>query len=235
MKLWLLLCVLALAFLAVIVAGDGGTIAGLDASSFMGLVTAGSLLIFVGMSVLGGYQGRFSRAAKDLAIWVSIALALVLGYSFREDFKVLAQRVTAELMPPGEAMSVRVGNGAEQAVRIRKRADGHFIARSEVNGANLTLLVDTGATTVVLKPTDARLAGIDIDALTYSVPVRTANGTAYAAAVRIKRMAVGGIVVDGVEALVAKPGALTESLLGMSFLTRLRSYEFSGEFLTLRG
>ena len=67
------------------------------------------------------------------------------------------------------------------------------------------------------------------------MPVRTANGTAYAAAVRIKRMAIGGIVVDEVEALVSKPGALSESLLGMSFLKRLRSYEVSGDFLTLRG
>ena len=44
-----------------------------------------------------------------------------------------------------------------------------------------------------------------------------------------------GIVVEGVDALIAKPGALKESLLGMSFLRRLRSYEFSGDFLTMRG
>jgi len=235
MTFWLLICVLGLAIIAVIVAGDGGTVAGLDAASFIGIVAAGSLLIFVGLRALGGYAGRLGQATRDLAVWVAIALALVLGYSFRDDFKVLAQRVTAELMPPGEAMSVKATGGTEQAVRIRKRSDGHFIARGVVNGANLTLLVDTGASTVVLKPTDARAAGIDIDALVYSVPVRTANGTAYAAAVRLKRMTVGGIVVEGVEALVAKPGALSESLLGMSFLTRLRSYEFSGEFLTLRG
>jgi aspartyl protease family protein len=65
--------------------------------------------------------------------------------------------------------------------------------------------------------------------------VITANGTTYAAHVRLRSVALGSIVVDRVDALVAPPGALKESLLGMNFLNRLRSYEFSGDFLTLRG
>jgi aspartyl protease family protein len=66
------------------------------------------------------------------------------------------------------------------------------------------------------------------------VRVQTANGAALAAAVRLRQVAIGPIVVDGVDALVARPGALKESLLGMNFLRRLRSYEFSGDYLTLR-
>jgi aspartyl protease family protein len=108
------------------------------------------------------------------------------------------------------------------------------VARTQVNGVPVTMLIDTGASTVVLKPSDARLAGIDVGSLKYSVPVRTANGTAFAAAVRLRRVAVGPIVLNGIDALVSAPGALDQSLLGMSFLRRLRSYEFSGEFLTLR-
>ena len=76
--------------------------------------------------------------------------------------------------------------------------------------------------------------GIDVEALRYSVPVQTANGTSYAASVRLRSRTVGHIALTDIEALVAKPGALKENLLGMSFLSRLRSYEFSGEFLTLR-
>ena len=71
--------------------------------------------------------------------------------------------------------------------------------------------------------------------LAYNVPVNTANGGTFAAAVRLKTVSIGPIVMRNVEALVSKPGALKESLLGMNFLRRLRSYEFSGEFLTLRG
>ncbi len=235
MRLWIILGVFAVAILAAIIFGDDGEIVGMRTGQFMSVVVGGSLLVFMGVSALQNYGGKLGGAARDALIWIGLALALVLGYSFRDDVQSLGRRITGELMPPGEAQSVGSASIGEQAIRIRKRSDGHFIARGTVNGADMTMMVDTGASTVVLKPTDARAAGIDLDALTYSVPVRTANGTAYAAAVRIKRMAIGGIVVDEVEALVSKPGALSESLLGMSFLKRLRSYEFSGDFLTLRG
>jgi len=96
------------------------------------------------------------------------------------------------------------------------------------------MLVDTGASTVVLKPADAQKLGIDPERLRYSVPVQTANGTTYAAHVRLRNLTLGPINLTDVDALVAKPGALKENLLGMSFLSRLRSYEFSGDYLTLR-
>ena len=66
------------------------------------------------------------------------------------------------------------------------------------------------------------------------MPVQTANGTTYAAHVRLRNLTLGPINLTDVDALVAKPGALKENLLGMSFLSRLRSYEFSGDYLTLR-
>jgi aspartyl protease family protein len=196
----------------------------------IGLVFVG----VVGMSALAMYRGRFGQGVRDLAIWVGIGAILVAGYGFREEFRQIGHRMFGDLMPPGEAQTIDRLEGRDQAVRIRKRGDGHFVAKTEVNGVTVTMLVDTGASSVVLKPADARLVGVDVDRLTYSVPVQTANGTAYAAAVRLKRLSVGGIAVDDIEALVAKPGTLGESLLGMTFLRRLRSYEFSGEFLTLR-
>ena len=97
------------------------------------------------------------------------------------------------------------------------------------------MIVDTGASTIVLRPADARKAGIDPKSLTYRVPVLTANGRAMAARVRLDSVAIGPLDRKNVDALVAQPGALTQSLLGMSFLSRLRSYEFSGDFLRLRG
>ena len=131
-------------------------------------------------------------------------------------------------------MTVTRNGDGPASVRIRQRKDGHFTARAKVNGAHLFMLVDTGASTVVLKPADAERAGIDTSTLSFTIPVRTANGTGFAAPVRLRSVSIGPIALDNVEALVAKPGALNESLLGMSFLRRLRSYEFSGEFLTLR-
>ena len=108
------------------------------------------------------------------------------------------------------------------------------MVKTEANGISLSMLVDTGASTVVLKPADAQRLGIDVDKLRYAVPVQTANGTTYAASVRLRNLAVGNIIVENVDALVAKPGALKDNLLGMSFLSRLRSYEFTRDYLTLR-
>jgi aspartyl protease family protein len=109
------------------------------------------------------------------------------------------------------------------------------VVRAAVNGQSMTLLVDTGASTVVLRPADAERAGIDTADLTYTVPVQTANGTTHAAPARLRSLAIGPLRVRDINALVVPPGSLKENLLGMSFLRRLRSYEFSKDFLTLRG
>jgi aspartyl protease family protein len=108
------------------------------------------------------------------------------------------------------------------------------MVKTETNGISLNMLVDTGASTVVLKPSDAQRLGIDVERLRYTVPVQTANGTTFAASVRLRNLSIGRISLDDVDALVAKQGALKENLLGMSFLSRLRSYEFTSDYLTLR-
>src|SRR5262249_8412879 len=174
------------------------------------------------------------QAARDLLTWSATALILVTAYSYREELFSLGHRVVGELLPPGTALRSETQVNGERSVRIRRRSDGHFIAKAQANGVSLVMLIDTGASTVVLKPADAQRLGIDIDRLKYSVPVQTANGTTYAAHTRLRNLTLGPISLNDVEALVAKPGALKENLLGMSFLSRLRSYEFTSDMLTLR-
>jgi aspartyl protease family protein len=234
MSAWIALTLLVVAGLALLLRADAGSIAGFDPSDFAIVVACAALLIFLGSSLGSSYRGRATQAVRDFLTWVVVALALVGGYSYREELLSFGHRITGELLPPGSALRPDNQVEGERSVRIRKRTDGHFMAKTTVNGVVLGMLVDTGASTVVLKTTDAQKLGIDVDRLVYSVPVHTANGTTYAAHVRLKRLAVGSIAVNEVEALVAKPGALKENLLGMSFLSRLRSYEFSGEYLTLR-
>ncbi len=171
---------------------------------------------------------------RDLAVWSLLMIGVAAGYSYRDELLGLGHRVIGDIAPPGTLIRVEPQAEGERSVRIRRRPDGHFIAKTEINGVSLVMLVDTGASTVVLRPADAQRLGIDPDKLRYNVPVQTANGTTYAASVRLKQFAVGTIVFNDVEALVSKAGALRDSLLGMSFLNRLRSYEFSGEYLTFR-
>jgi aspartyl protease family protein len=116
----------------------------------------------------------------------------------------------------------QVGEGGE--VIVARRLNGEFAVAGKVNGAPVTFLFDTGASVVVLTAADARRAGIDTSGLSFDVPVTTANGAAMAAEVRLDSIAVGPIVMRNVSALVARPSALEESLLGMSFLERLKSY-----------
>ncbi len=232
--LWVLLLLLGVGVVAAVVVGDSGSLGGVDGAMIAGIVASLALLIFIGLPALRQYRGQLPKAVSDLLIWVAIMLALVLGYAFRHDFQYIYQRMAGELMPPGHTLSVSDETG-QHAVRIRRQPNGQFTARAEVNGATVSMLVDTGASTIVLTSSDASAAGIDLARLGYTIPVRTANGTAYAAASSLNAITVGTITMYGVRILIAKPGTLDQSLLGMNFLTRLRSYEFSGEFLTLRG
>lgn len=234
MGAWIALTLLVIAGLALLLRADAGSIAGYDPSDFAIIVAGVAMLIFIGSSIASSYRGRAGQAVRDLLTWTLIALVLVAAYSYRDELFSLGHRMAGELLPPGSALRSDTQVDGERAVRIRKRPDGHFMAKTSVNGITVSMLVDTGASTVVLKPADAQRLGIDIETLRYTVPVQTANGTTFAAHVRLRTLVVGPITVNEVEALVAKPGSLKENLLGMSFLSRLRSYEFSGEYLTLR-
>ncbi len=192
------------------------------------------LLVYL-ISLLSDYRGRVGTALRHAVIWIGVLVALTVGYTFRNDLSNAARRVAVETLPPGVGVTFPVEEAGRNAVRIRRRSDGHFSARGKVNKASMNLLVDTGASTVVLNPKDAQRAGIDVRSLNYTVAVNTANGTAFAAPVKLRSVSIGSIHVNDIEALVTKPGALSNSLLGMSFLRRLQSYEFSGEFLTLKG
>ena len=233
MTSWVALFILALAGM-LLVSNESGMIAGLDSTSFGYVALCLALVVFVGGGLLGSYRGRIGAMMRDAVTWLALGLGLVTLYAYKEELMPLAARVVVELLP-GSAMTVEQSTGGVTEVRIRKRLDGHFTAMVEVNGKTISMIVDTGASTIVLRPEDAKKAGIDIDGLSFLVPVITANGRTLAARVSLEEVAIGPLDRHKVDALVAQPGALTQSLLGMSFLSRLRSYEFSGDFLTLRG
>lgn len=233
MGAWFALALLTGAGLMLVVRHDATIVAGLDNSQVAGIVAAVALLIFLAGAVSGSYRGRLAQALQDMVTWVAIALLLIAGYTYREELLPYAQRIAGELVP-GTPVMVETETPEGQGVRIRRQWDGHFVANVNVNDVSVRMIVDTGASTVVLRPQDARKLGIDPDRLVYSVPVQTANGQSHAARVRLDKIAIGPLVYHKVEALVARPDSVHQSLLGMSFLSRLRSYEFSGDFLTLR-
>ena len=152
MGAWIALTLLVIAGLALLLRGDAGSIAGFDPSDFAIAVAGVALLIFLCSSIAGSYRGRAGQAVRDLATWSLVALMLVAGYSFRQEIFSFGHRVMGELLPPGTALRGESRAEGERSERIRSRPDGHFIAKTQINGVSLIMLVDTGASTVVLKP-----------------------------------------------------------------------------------
>lgn len=149
-----------------------------------------------------------------------------------------AARAVVSLDPARYAATARVEPVARPAApaavaSIRKSADGHYWAEADVNGKAVRFLVDTGATAVALTLEDARRLGIDTAHLTYGYDVITADGKARAAAVKLASVSIAGARVENVDALIIEKG-LGASLLGMSYLGRLRAFEATQSALILK-
>jgi aspartyl protease family protein len=107
---------------------------------------------------------------------------------------------------------------------------GHVVLTASVNGAPVRFLVDTGASTVALSLADARSAGINPNALAFDKTTTTANGVARVAPVMLREIRIEQLSVENVPAVV--DANLSGSLLGMSFLSRLKSFEMREGALT---
>jgi len=230
--LTLLLLALAGALLVLILRHDAGTVLGMSNTDFSRLAVLAAVLIFVG-------AGVFARAMRpgeifhSLAFWFLAIVVLVALYAFRDELAVVGGRVLGALAPGTPIVGRLTGESDSGAVVIMRSGDGHFGVRAEVDGKPMTLLVDTGASYVTLTASDASDIGIDVDALSYSLPIRTANGTIRAARVKVNQLAVGPIERRNVPALVAPGRVLDQSLLGLSFLDTLNGYTISGDRLVL--
>jgi aspartyl protease family protein len=227
--LWILLIGLGLTAVVLIARHDADTIAGLPTGDFASLAYNVALVVFIGGTVLVLFREQFSKALEAVLFWTLVGFVLALGYTYRIELQGVANRVLAELIP-GQAAT-----RGTRAVEIVRGRNGDFQVAAQVNGARAAMVLDTGASAVVLTQEAAKAAGLPLEVLSYTVTVDTANGRTRAAAVTLDRIAVGDIVERAVPALIAQPGQLRVSLLGMSFLNRLESWEVRGDRLVLRG
>jgi aspartyl protease family protein len=119
--------------------------------------------------------------------------------------------------------------------RIPAASDGHYYADAVINGWSVQhMLIDTGATYVALSYEDAASLGIYPGPGEFKYETRTANGVAHVAAMNLREVRLGALIVENVPAVVAERGALDVSLLGMSFLSRLSRVETLDGALVLR-
>jgi aspartyl protease family protein len=125
----------------------------------------------------------------------------------------------------------RVYSGTE---RLRADRAGHYVAEFSFNSRRVKGVVDTGATMIALNETEARRAGIFVRPNEFVYSVNTANGRVKAARVVIDEVRLGSIRVRNVEAMVLEDDALDTVLIGMSFLKRLRNFQFSNNTLEMK-
>ena len=228
---WIVIAVIAAGAALLMFNDSAGRTFGMDNNDFSRLIWVGVLVAVIGSSLLR--SGRpLGDMAHNLGVWAAIVLALIAGYQYRYELQDVASRVTAGLVP-GSPLALGVDNG-RATVTLDKAGNGHFEARILVNGTPVRAVVDTGATSTVLTAEDAQAAGYNPAALSFTVAVSTANGMARAATVRTDEVAIGGIVRRDMPVMVAAPGMLEQSLLGMNFISSLSGFDMRGDRMILR-
>lgn len=172
-----------------------------------------------------------------IIIIVSAILA-VLGTFMAQ----VADRMTQSRTPIAAADRAKVMNAfasmdfpqtGSRTVSLVPDSRGHFQTDARIDGRDIGFLVDTGATVIALTERDAARIGIRPYPSDYTMNVTTANGSAKAASARITSIDIGGVVVRDVDALVMPDKVLSQNLLGMAFLSKLKRFEYSGGRLVM--
>lgn len=184
------------------------------------------------LALVGGglfiYIRRQPMAAlRDAMIWLGVGIVLVTSYGYLGETEYFAERFGP---PQTAARGVVTGTGE---VSFKAGPDGHFRVEATVDGKPVRFLVDTGASDIVLSPADARRLGFDFARLQFTQEAETANGIVRGAPVRLYKIEIGPITMEDIDATVNE-AEMSESLLGINYLSRLSGYQVSGDTLTLR-
>lgn len=131
-----------------------------------------------------------------------------------------------------EAAVQNVASLDDGSVQLQRNENGHFYADVDINGAQVHMLVDTGATGIALSRDDARKAGIATSIGMNDVVGQGADGSVHGEYVTVDKMSLGGKTVEHMNAIVLNNG--DQSLLGQAFLSQFASVEIHGDTMTLR-
>lgn len=185
-----------------------------------------------------------STGAKSFLIQISswtavagLALAVFLNY---DSVRTMVQTVLGQhaeqiaISTPAPRPEVTRTSPSDDTVELKASSNGHYQARADINGRALPVMVDTGASLVVLTYEDAQAAGVFVKPADFTQPVSTANGTSRVAPVILDRISIGDVTVRSVQAAVAERGLLRVTLLGMSFLSRLERVDMRDGMMILK-
>lgn len=232
----------AACYFAVIQGLGGGAMDGTGATARLA-TGIGFLIVITGAAMLG-LRAQVSIAMRQTVSWFAILLAGAVIYAYRAEVHEVGGPLLAEILQIRIIANDAHGNGAanaressfaanDQAV-ISAGRGGQFFVEAMIDGSHVQLVADTGATLVALTAEDAQRIGIEPNELDFRYRHRTANGVARAAHVILDEVAIGPVTVNNVRASVSEPGLLHVSLLGMSYLSQLTSFQVRGDQLVLQ-
>jgi aspartyl protease family protein len=165
---------------------------------------------------------------------------IVITAAIMAGLGIFMAQVADKLTPASASSSVRqtamVATSSQAGLRslnIPRDPRGHFQTDGRIDGQRITFMVDTGASVVALNESSAARFGLRPTPGQYTANVSTANGTVKAARTRIEMLDVGGLIVRDVDAMVLPDEALSENLLGLSFLSRLKRFEYANGQMVL--
>jgi len=170
------------------------------------------------------------RAIIPVAIVSLVACALAPRYAAQMLQASSSATAVATEHPESAA---RANIAASRSVVIPPSRGGHFRVSGLIDGRRIDFMVDTGATVIALKPEDAAMLGIRPSGADFVAAVKTANGVIRVAPVELNTVEIEDLEVRNVAAVVLPQGVASENLLGLSFLRRLRRFEYADGKLVL--
>ena len=169
---------------------------------------------------------------RNLMILAAILIGLGTFMAQVAD-KMTPAAASATAAPRQQPSTETVAQASGRSLSIPRDARGHFRTDGRIDGQRVDFMVDTGASMVALNEKSAARFGLRPARGDYNATVSTANGTIKAARTRIAVIDLGGIVVRDVDAMVLPDTALSENLLGLSFLSKLKRYEYANGKMVL--
>jgi len=169
------------------------------------------------------------RSVVTFAALALVASVIVPRYAAQLNYA----RPAPTMMTARPVAPVEPAPSNSRSIVVPRDEHGHFRVEGRVDGRRLEFMVDTGASVIALSADDAATLGIHPAQREFTALVKTANGTVRAAPIQLGMVEIGDLVVRDVAAMVMPDEALGENLLGLSFLSRLRHFEYGDGKLVL--
>ena len=183
------------------------------------------VLLILPISALIARRVPILRIVLSLASWAVIIGLLVIVVGQRERFDPYLQRIAGILKLDDQ-------NVVGRETRIRMAADGHFWARVTLDGVPRRMLVDSGATVTALSTRTAQAAALDVRNSAFPMILNTANGRISAQTATVRELRLGDIAARDL-GVVVSPAFGDTDVLGMNFLSKLKSWRVEGQTLIL--